>query len=150
MSELQIRDLVPGDIPALLPLLEALGYPAAPAAVAERLVALRAHDPSARVLVAVAGGRVTGFATLHATPVLHRPTAVGRITGIAVLPESRGTGVGARLVSAAEAHFTALGLERIEVTSGPTHRPAYAFYRRLGYEDQGVRFAKRLLRPGPR
>lgn len=111
MPELQIRDLVQGDLPALPPLLEALGYPA---------------------------------------PVLHWPTPVGRITGIAVLPASRGTGVGARLVSAAEEHFTVLGLERFEVTSRPTHRPAYALYRRLGYGDQGVRFAKPLLRLAPR
>jgi ribosomal protein S18 acetylase RimI-like enzyme len=73
---------------------------------------------------------------------LHRPTGVGRITGIAVRPPVKGTGIGRALVRAAEAHFREHGLGRLEVTSGPTHAPAYEFYRRLGYVDQGVRFAK--------
>jgi hypothetical protein len=37
----------------------------------------------------------------------------------------------------------------MEVTSGPSHQPAHAFYRHLGYDDQGVRFAKSLLNPAP-
>ena len=64
------------------------------------------------------------------------------ITAIAVLPGLQGSGVGRLLVAAAEAHFTALGLGRMEVTSGPTHERAWTFYRRLGYRDQGIRFGK--------
>jgi ribosomal protein S18 acetylase RimI-like enzyme len=94
------------------------------------------------VLIAVDGTRVLGFATLHGTPVLHRPTAVGRITALAVHPSAQGQGIGRELLRAAEAHFRAQGLGRIEVTSGPTHARAYPFYRRLGYEDGGVRFFK--------
>jgi len=70
---------------------------------------------------------------------------VGRITALAVLPSSQHAGVGRRLIEASEQHFAALGLERIEVTSGPLHEQAYAFYRRLGYQDQGVRFAKPMV-----
>lgn len=133
------------DAAALAPLLAALGYPADAATIDERLRLLRATDPSTRTLVAVVAGEVVGFATLHSTPVLHRPTAVGRITGIAVLPSARGTGAGRALVEAAEEHFRALGCARLEVTSGVTHAPAYDFYRHLGYEDHGVRFAKPLV-----
>ena len=100
-------------------------------------------DPTGRVLVASVDGRISGFAVLHVTPVLHRPTGVGRVTALAVLPSLRRR----RRPAAArtcERHFAALGLERIEVTSGPLHEQAYSFYRRLGYEDQGVRFAKRM------
>lgn len=139
-----VRDATPADLPGLLPLLAELGYPMSPAAAAERLAALAAEDPGGRLLVAEARGRLLGFATLHVTPVLHRATGVGRVTGLAVLPEAQGTGVGRRLMAAAEAHFRALGLCRVEVTSGPTHLPAHDFYRRLGYADQGVRFAKPL------
>jgi ribosomal protein S18 acetylase RimI-like enzyme len=69
---------------------------------------------------------------------------VGRITAIAVLPGTRGTGAGRALVEAAESHFRMKGIGRLEVTSGENHRAAHPFYRHLGYEDQGIRFAKEL------
>ena len=140
-----VRDAVAADADALAPLLEALGYPADPPTIAARLRDLYAADATGRVLVAVDGDECVGFAVLHSTPVLHRATAVGRITGIAVRPAVQGRGVGRELVWAAETHFRARGLERIEVTSGPMHAEAHSFYRRLGYVDQGVRFAKSLI-----
>jgi len=139
-----VRDATPADLDGLVPLLATLGYGMTPAAAADRLAALAAEDPGGRLLVAEVAGELHGFATLHVTPVLHRATGVGRVTGIAVLPAAQGTGVGRRLMEAAEAHFRALGLCRVEVTSGPMHLPAHDFYRRLGYADQGVRFAKPL------
>jgi ribosomal protein S18 acetylase RimI-like enzyme len=144
MTDLRVRDAVPDDAPALAPLLTVLGYPTEPGVLRERLTGLLAEDRTARVLLAAVGDQVLGFITLHATPVLHRSTPVGRITALAVAPGHQGLGVGRRLVEAAEAHFASLGFRRIEVTSGTTHQRAYAFYRRLGYEDQGVRFARVL------
>lgn len=142
MADVIVRDATLDDADALAPLLEDFGYPADARTVADRLHALHSSDPTGRVLIALDGTRVLGFATLHSTPVLHRPTAVGRITALAVHPSAQGQGVGRELLRAAEAHFRAQGLGRIEVTSGPTHAKAYPFYRRLGYEDGGVRFFK--------
>jgi uncharacterized membrane protein/GNAT superfamily N-acetyltransferase len=139
-----IRDATDEDAESLGALLETLGYPTDVAAVRARLDALRAADPAGRVIVAVAADQIVGFATLHTTPVLHRPTAVGRITGIAVQPAFQGGGIGGQLLRAAEEYFRGMGLGRIEVTSGPMHAPAHLFYRRHGYVDQGVRFAKTL------
>ncbi len=139
-----VREATPADVAGLLPLLAELGYPTSLAVLGERLAALATEDPSGRLLVAEASNRLLGFATLHVTPVLHRATGVGRVTALTVLPEAQGRGVGRCLMEAAEAHFQALGLCRVEVTSGPTHLPAHEFYRRLGYADQGVRFAKPL------
>ena len=144
MPSIIVRDAVAADADSLVPLLSALGYPADALTIADRLRDLHAADETGRVLVAMDGDQCVGFAVLHSTPVLHRATPVGRITGIAVRPSVQGRGVGRELLRAAEAHFRALGLERIEVTSGPTHVGAYPFYRRLGYVDQGVRFAKSL------
>ena len=144
---LLIRDAEVADAAELAPLMEALGYPADPATLRERLIRLQATDATGRVLVARLGGVLLGFATLHCTPTLHRPTWVGRITGIAVVPEGRKAGVGRRLVEEAERYFLSLGLTRIEVTSGPTHEQAHPFYRRLGYNDEGIRFAKPLRKP---
>lgn len=128
----------------MAPLLDALGYPAEPSVIRERCAALLRDDATARILVGTAGGRVLGLATLHVTPVLHRPTGIGRITALAVLPEAQGMGIGRRLIAEAERHFAAAGLRRLEISSGSTHRDAYGFYRHLGYEDHGVRFAKAI------
>jgi ribosomal protein S18 acetylase RimI-like enzyme len=144
---IEIRDATPDDAEQLAPLLQALGYPTEPATLRLRLRDLIAEDPTGRVLIAVRGPEVVGFATLHGTPVLHRPTPVGRITGLAVGPGARGSGAGRLLVETAESHFRALGWARLEVTSGPTHQAAYDFYRHLGYQDHGVRFAKPLSAP---
>jgi GNAT superfamily N-acetyltransferase len=139
-----VRDAVSADASAIVPLLEALGYPTEAPTVAARIESLRAADPTGRLIVAELGSRIVGFVTVHITPVLHRPTSVGRITGLAVLPEARGTGAGRALVEAAEAHCRDAGLSRIEVTSGLTHTAAYQFYAHLGYDNHGVRFAKAL------
>jgi ribosomal protein S18 acetylase RimI-like enzyme len=147
MTQPTIRDATPQDAPRLVPLLAALGYPAEITTVVERLRHLGLRDPDGRVLVADLNSELLGFMTLHRTPTLHHPTDVGRITGIAVAGSERSRGVGRQLVEAAERHFTALGLCRIEVTSGPTHETAYGFYRRLGYLDHGLRFAKPLGQP---
>ena len=144
MPPLIIRDATPEDATGIAPLLDALGYPADFETIAARLRELSAADPTGRVLVAVDDDQLVGFATLHSTPVLHRAAAVGRVTGIAVRPSSQGSGVGRELLRAAEGYFRAQGLDRIEVTSGPTRSAAYQFYRRLGYVDQGVRFSKSL------
>jgi GNAT superfamily N-acetyltransferase len=145
MSQLLIRDAEVSDAAELAPLLETLGYPADVPALRERLIRLQATDPTGRVIVAHLGGALLGFATLHCTPALHRPTWVGRITGLAVMPEGRRAGVGRRLVEEAERYFGSLGLTRVEVTSGPAHERAHPFYRHLGYRDEGIRFAKSLL-----
>jgi GNAT superfamily N-acetyltransferase len=146
MTTITVRDARAEDAESLAPLLETLGYATEPAVIRERCAALLASDPTARILVGSVNDRVLGVATLHVTPVVHRPTAVGRVTALAVHPAAQGTGVGRRLIEEAERHFVSLGLERVEVTSGLIHRPAYDFYRHLGYEDHGLRFAKRLAR----
>jgi ribosomal protein S18 acetylase RimI-like enzyme len=139
-----IRDLSPADAESLLPLLETLGYPAEEPILRGRLATMFSADPSTRVIGAEGGGQLVGFACLHETPVPHRPTAVGRITAIAVLPGTRGSGAGRALVEAAERHFVTRGIARLEVTSGDNHAAAHDFYRHLGYTDQGIRFAKAI------
>ena len=149
MSTITIRDATVEDAAGLAPLLAALGYPAPPETIARRLAELHQTDPTGRTLVAEVETVLHGFVTLHVTPVLHRATSVGRITGIAVHPAARGSGIGRRLVEAAEAHFRRLGLGRVEVTSGDSHRPAHEFYRYLGYEEHGVRLARTLPPEAP-
>lgn len=145
MNTTVIRDLSTRDAAALLPLLDALGYPTTEPVLRGRLDAMFSTDPSTRIIGAeTMDGALVGFACLHETPVPHRPTPVARITALAVLPGTRGSGAGRALVEAAEAHFRRRGLARLEVTSGDNHAAAHPFYRHLGYTDQGIRFAKEL------
>jgi N-acetylglutamate synthase-like GNAT family acetyltransferase len=142
MALLEIREAVTADAPALVPLLDELGYPAPPEVIAARLQALMAAREV--VLLALVEGEVVGCLALHVTPVLHRPTGVGRITALVVTPRARGHGVGRDLVAEAERRLTAQGCALVEVTSNQKRLDAHEFYRRLGYEATSVRFARSL------
>jgi GNAT superfamily N-acetyltransferase len=140
-----IREANPRDAAALVPLFVELGHPSTEEQIRTRLpLVQRAGD---RVLVAGRGDALVGFAVVHVTPALHRATWVGRITAIAVSPDAQGTGVGRLLVEAAEEIVAAAGARRIEVTSGMRRTGAHEFYRRLGYSDSGIRFAKEFTAP---
>lgn len=119
-----------------------LGFPATLREVENRLAAMMRAGET--VLVAVEGQRVIGFAAVHITPVLHRPTPVGRITALVVSQASRGMGAGRSLVTAAEQIARDHGCGMIEVTSNRNLAAAHAFYDRLGYEVTSLRFRKVL------
>ena len=139
---IHIRDATDRDAVALVPLLAEVNHPASEAEIATRMV--RVLGAGDRVLVAEDGETIVGLLTFHVTPVLHRPTFVARITALVVLPHAQGKGVGRRLVETAEALAVAGGAARLELTSGAEREGAHRFYRRLGYEDKGIRFAKVL------
>jgi predicted N-acetyltransferase YhbS len=141
-SSIEIRAAELHDAPAISELLSELGFPSSAAVVSERLEALSVAGES--ILVAVRGGEVLGLLTLHITPVLHRPTPVGRLTALVVTVRERGKGVGRLLVNAAEQFFAARGCELVEVTSNLRLADAHSFYRRLGYEATSLRFKKSL------
>lgn len=59
--------------------------------------------------------------------------------GVGVLEKFWGTGVGPALMRAAEDQAKAWRLHRIELTVFETNPRARAFYRRLGYREEGVK-----------
>jgi GNAT superfamily N-acetyltransferase len=139
---IEIRDARPSDARALVPLLEELGYPAPAEVIAERLAELERINET--VLVAADGDALRGVITVHVTPVLHRPTYVGRITSLVVAKDAHGRGIGRALVEAAERHLAKRGCALLEVTSNRKRTDAHAFYEHLGYELTSVRFWKSL------
>lgn len=138
----EVRDARVADAPAIVPLLEELGYPAIPEVIARRLEALAQINET--VLVAECEGELLGLITVHVTPVLHRPTYVGRITTLVVAKRAHGRGIGRALVHAAERLLASRGCALLEVTSNRKRTDAHAFYERLGYEATSVRFWKAL------
>ena len=139
-SPLHIRVAGPKDAALIAPLLTQLGHPADPAAIAERFAGLTSVGDVA--LLAMRGAEAIGFASLHATPVLHRASSVGRVTALVVAESARGQGVGRALMAEAERRLIARGCALIEVTSNRSRVEAHAFYERLGYIATSYRFAK--------
>ena len=141
-TSFSIRPARAQDATQLSALLTELGFPAPAETIAERLSGLIKANET--VLVATHGDDVIGMASVHMTPVLHRPTPVGRVTALVVTESARGRGVGRALVSAAERMLRERGCELIEVTSNQRRTDAHAFYERLGYEVTSLRFKKTL------
>src|SRR5215510_9944556 len=129
-NTIDIRDARAADVPALAALVAELGYPTPEATMAVRLDAM--IDAGEKVLVAERAGDIVGLLTLHVTPVLHRPTAVGRLTALVVAERARGAGVGRALVNTAEQLLASRGCALVEVTSNRRRTDAHAFYERLG------------------
>jgi len=139
--KLVVRDAKPKDAEAIASLIGELGFEASAADVGKRLRALaKGGEP---VLVADRDG-IVGCLTWHVTPVVHRPTPVGRVTMLIVAEDSRREGVGEQLVAEAEARVAARGCGLLEVTSNIQLGGAHAFYRRLGFERTSYRFVKAL------
>ena len=69
---------------------------------------------------------------------------VGRL-GMGLLPDWRGRGVGARLLTAALADADRIGLERVELEVFLGNGPAQRLYRRLGFIVEGVKRRARKL-----
>ncbi len=139
---LEIRIARAGDAPDLAALVTELGYPTDAEVIAGRLSSLARSAET--VLVAVRDAKVIAFVTVHVMPVLHRPTAVGRMSALCVARAERGRGTGRALVLAAERLVAERGCALIEVTSNRNRPDAHAFYERLGYAITSYRFGKTL------
>jgi ribosomal protein S18 acetylase RimI-like enzyme len=76
---------------------------------------------------------------------IHRPDVRGWVQEIAVAENVRGSGIGARLLSAAEAWARDRGAVWILLDTHPANVEALHFYQaRMGYAPVGVRLTKRL------
>lgn len=140
-----IRDAVKDDASSIAELLAQLGYPSTVEETADRLAEWR-NSPLSRVVVATLNQRVAGVLAFHAIPFFEQGGQRGRVVCLVVEEESRGHGIGARLMRFIEAEARRLGCKDIELTSSRTRSAAHAFYQHIGYQDCCARSA-RFLRP---
>jgi GNAT superfamily N-acetyltransferase len=138
-GSLEIRAARAKDARFLSGLLHEIGFPPSAREITERMKGMRGS-----ALVAVSGGKVVGLVTTNIMPVLHRPTAVGRLSALVVSKRVRGKGIGRALVRAAEKLLEERGCELAEVTSNFRLKDAHSFYKHLGYETTSLRFKKVL------
>lgn len=139
-GEVEVRPLASNDAEGLLPLLEVLGWGTDHDRAVERITRLLDH-PDYHGWVAVDPTPI-GFATGQLNWMLQVDAPVAELTGLAVLPEAAGMGVGSRLLTEFENWAVNAGAWRLKITSG-SHRPdAHTFYERRGYAPSGIRLHK--------
>ena len=97
-----------------------------------------------RVVVAEADGQVVGLAALHESLSVEYDEPAAKLSAIVVDEHHRRRGIGEALVEAMEAEARRRGCCLIFLTTAERRADAHAFYRRLGFEETGRRFAKRL------
>ena len=138
--DLTIRDAEARDAGAVAALLGQLGYPAGAAAIEGRLERLRIVGD--RVVVAELDGAVVGLAQLHVSPALEHERPTAKLAALVVDESHRGEGIGRALVEAMEAEACARRCELLFLTTAARREEAHEFYRRVGLEETGKRFAR--------
>jgi GNAT superfamily N-acetyltransferase len=138
-----IRDARAGDAEAVACLLGQLGYPTSGAVASDRLARLAASGAD-HVLVAVLNGEAIGLATVHTSLTIVDDESAAKLSAIVVDERYRRAGIGEALVSAAEDRARAAGCSLMFLTTAERRTDAHAFYRQLGFEETGRRFAKSL------
>jgi RimJ/RimL family protein N-acetyltransferase len=130
-----------GDAEALSRLLTELGYPQN-ADQARAALTAWAGDPRGTVLVAEVDGRPAGVIAAHCVPYLERPGSFARVVALAVDARHRRSGLGRRLLGAAEAWARELGCRDVEITCSRSRHDAPAFYETLGFAEECERSAR--------
>ena len=139
--EFTIRDARTEDAEALAALVGQLGYPTSAEAVALRLARLHASEAD-RVVVAEADGEVVGLASLHTSLTVEYDEPAAKLSAIVVDERHRRRGIGEALVAELEAEARRRECAVIFLTTAERRADAHAFYRRIGFEQTGRRFAK--------
>lgn len=131
-AETTIRPMMAGDLGSAQALLGQLGYPMEPGEAARRFETVIAA-PAHSLLVAEVDGGVCGLVHVFARPALEKPPEA--VVQSLVIDETvRGTGIGRKLMAAAEGWAREHGFETVAVATQVARSDANAFYERLGYE----------------
>jgi ribosomal protein S18 acetylase RimI-like enzyme len=85
-----------------------------------------------------------GFAHVHLDQSAFTGEAVGYVSVVVVAPDAAGSGVGRRLMVAAEDWVRQQDCALITLEVFATNAVARAIYERLGYREQTLKLAKRL------
>jgi GNAT superfamily N-acetyltransferase len=89
-------------------------------------------------------GQVVGIVGCVLGHALEFDGLYGRLTGLAVDESVRRRGLGTHLMRHMEHWLRSQGAVMLFLTSGQHRKEAHKFYQALGYEQTGVRFAKRI------
>ena len=132
LADLLIREITLDDAIPAARLSGELGYAASPGEMSQRIAAL-GKLPDHVIYVACLSGSVVGWIDVCITHHLASEPRV-EIGGLVVSSEVRGSGIGSRLLTRAEAWALEHGLKAVVVRSQIAREAAHRFYLREGYE----------------
>jgi GNAT superfamily N-acetyltransferase len=132
MLTVAVRPMRADDASAVAALTTQLGYPSTEDEIRRRYDLIKDRW-DARVLVAQHAGRVVGWIHMQATYLLECD-ARAEIWGLVVAETARRTGVGRRLVEAAEEWALMRGLAVMALRSNSLRTETHSFYEHLGYK----------------
>jgi N-acetylglutamate synthase-like GNAT family acetyltransferase len=140
---MDVREVRVADAARIAELLGQLGYPSEEDAVRRRLERLLRSDADA-TWVAEVDGELVGLVGIHVSQVLAYDGDAAKVSEIVVDDRYRRQGIGAHLMEVAEDEARRLGCSVLFLTTAERRKDAHAFYRTLGFEETGRRFAKSL------
>lgn len=143
MSEPIVRIYEDRDVAALADLITELGSSTSAEDMSQRMAAIKQRDDFA-TFVAEEGGEVVGMVGVCLRPGYVRDVPSGHVIALVVAERARRRGVGVLLMARAEAWLAKNGAGLAFLVSAYHRSEAHAFYDRLGYEDTGRRFTKRI------
>jgi N-acetylglutamate synthase-like GNAT family acetyltransferase len=131
------------DAARIAELLGQLGYPASPEEAARRLQVVNDSDAD-EVWVAERKDTIVGLVAIHVSAALEYDGDVAKVGAIVVDEAVRRQGVGEQLMAVAERQARRRGCVLLFLTTAERRKDAHAFYRGLGFDETGRRFAKAL------
>ncbi|WP_333850485.1 GNAT family N-acetyltransferase [Leclercia sp.] len=141
-----IRAAALKDIPSLQTLFLQLGYQTEPENLARHI---NEANTSFNLLVAEAGQDVCGVIVVNYLTPVHENGLWALISALVINESARGTGIGQKLLIAAERLALDKGCTQIELSSSERRVRAHNFYENNGYKEVRKRFVKRLADPPP-
>ena len=128
-----IRQMRPEDVAAVAKLTTQLGYPATEDEIRRRYALIKDRWDACLFVAQHAGSVVVGWVHVQALYMLEAD-ARAEIFGLVVAETARGTGVGRRLIEAAEEWALMRGLGVMGLRSNSLRTEAHGFYQHLGYK----------------
>ena len=128
-----IRPMGPEDVAAVAQLTTQLGYPATEQEIRRRYDLIKDRPDAGLFVAQHAGSAVVGWIHVQMLYMLEAD-ARAEIFGLVVAHTARGTGVGRRLIEAAEEWAMARGLDVMGLRSNQVRTEARGFYEHLGYK----------------
>ncbi len=128
----EVRQMRAEDTSSVAALTTQLGYPATEDAIRRRYDLIKDRWDARLFVAHHAGNRIVGWIHVQATYLLECD-ARAEIWGLVVSDKARGSGVGRRLVEAAEEWALMRGLDVIVLRSNLLRTDAQGFYEHLGY-----------------
>jgi len=140
---LTLRPARQADAKPVASLLTELGYPSSEADVQDRL--RRSLDSRTSLcLMAQSASEVVGLMSAELVPYFPNGSTICRVTSLVVSAQHRRSGVGEKLIAAADAFAREHNCSGLEVTSAERRVDAHRFYERLGFSRTAFRFFRAL------